>query len=298
MAVIPSFDQHADGTRERQSREVRHAPTHTLVDTDERDLKIQRALDDRCLAAVQAIAQVGGIAADSPRRSSQSAPSNAATPGASLSIAWISSTSPPEILLPGERHGREVSAWRSAKRTRRLRMRRRARAPDRGRSRGSASDPRRIHADDGMQRGANSEVEGIGLAGLVPRGCAGGVGRACAASRRRSRAATRSRSASWSATACPGAKRCSGRSLPRGAEQWSRATPAAAIAIAGRLAGIARARQDRADDALAGLAGAVGDAVVQPQMHPCRRVLPVPGVGGRILEQAFAPAQVGAVAGR
>jgi hypothetical protein len=135
MAVIPSFDQHADGTRERQSREVRHAPTHTLVDTDERDLKIQRALDDRCLAAVQAIAQVGGITADSPRRSSQSAPSNAATPGGSLPlpIAWISSTLPPEILLPGERHGRAVSAWGSAKRTRRLRMRRRARAPDRGR---------------------------------------------------------------------------------------------------------------------------------------------------------------------
>lgn len=61
-----------------------------------------------------------------------------------------------------------------------------------------AVDLRRIHADEGMQRGASIEVDGIGLAGLVPgagngsAGGSGGVGCASAASMRPSQAATRS----------------------------------------------------------------------------------------------------------
>lgn len=72
---------------------------------------------------------------------------------------------------------------------------------------------------------------------------------------------------------------------------------AADIAIVGQFPRIARSGQDGADNPHPGLAGDVGDRMVQLQVHRRQRLLHVLDRGGGVIEQALTLAQVGAQRG-
>ena len=100
---------------------------------------------------------------------------------------------------------------------------------------------------------------------------------------------------SYNSSACVRAKTCSSRSLPtRAARIVSAGGLAARVAIGRQHVRIALAGHDRPDDAHAGRARDVRDDVMELQVHLRQRLLHVLDVGGGIVQQPLALAQIGA----